>query len=378
MVLLIGAGLAGRSLGRLLQVDPGFRPERLLTLSVQLPDTYERIVQVTGFFTRITGDLASLPGAEAATAVNVLPLSGGDSHGMLTVEQRPLPPGDSPEASFRRVLPGYFKTMGIPLLEGRDFDDRDGRSGEGAPKVVVVSQALAGRFWPEGGALGQRLKVGPFESEPWLTIVGVVGDVHNVGLAASPELATYEPLAQRPRRAMTLVVRTSGDPARLAPAARAAVHALEKEALVDEVRTMEDRIGASLAAARWSARLLAGFAGAALALAALGLYALVSFTVSSRAQEMGVRAALGAPHRRLIRLVIVDGLRISLVGMTVGLAAGLALTRALRSLLLEVGPADPLTCAVLCVVVLGVTLAASYVPARRAAAADPMTVLRQE
>ncbi|MGH9868106.1 MAG: ABC transporter permease [Candidatus Polarisedimenticolia bacterium] len=378
MVLLIGAGLAGRSLSRLLEVDPGFRSEKLLTLSVSLPDTYERVEQVTGFYTQVTGTLGSLPGVEAVTAVNALPLSGRDSHGYLTVEQKPLPPDRTPEASFRRVLPGYFRTMRIPLLEGREFDERDGRSGPDAPMVVVVSRALARRFWPDGGALGQRIKVGPPESEPWLTIVGVAGDVHNVELAASPELATYEPLAQRSRRSMHLVVRATDDPGRLAEAARAAVHSLEKDALVDQVRTMEDRIGASVAAARWSAGLLAAFGAAALGLAALGLYALISFIVASRTREMGVRAAMGAPRAQLIRLVLAEGLKLSLVGMAAGLLTGLALTRALRSMLFGVSPADPPTYLGLCALVLAVTLAASYAPAHRAATVDPMTALRQE
>jgi len=377
IVLLVGAGLTIRSLERVLAVDPGFRTDRILTMAVSLPSTtFADHPAIVAWYRDLPARLAALPEIESVSAVNALPISGGDAQGNVTVEGRAFAAGEVPSASFRRILPGYFETMGIPIVEGRDFDAHD--AGTGDDRVVIVNEGMARRFFPRGRAVGSRIKIGPPEREPWLKIVGVAADVKNVGLDAETALATYEPHAQRPWSDMSVILRTSGDPAHVADAVRAKIREGHTEILADQVETMRGRISASVAGRRLNMALLTSFAGLALALAAIGVYAVMAFSVSRRTREMGIRMALGARRLDVVRLVIGEAAAPALIGISAGLAAAAALTRLLSSLLFGVSPLDATTFLVAPLVLATVALFASYLPARRAAGTDPMIALRIE
>lgn len=374
--LLAGAGLMLGSLARVLEVDPGFRAERLLTLRVSLPAVrYDEPGQVRAAFQAARRRLEALPGIERVSAVSRLPISGGESSGELTVEGQPLPAAERPAASFRRVLPGYFATLGIPLVEGRDFDDRD--RGE-QPFVVIVNRSLAERAWPAGGAVGRRIKVGPAESEPWLTVVGVAADVRHAGLESEPGFATFEPVAQRPASSLRFTLRTKGRPEAALASVRAALRAFEPELVLDQEETMQARLDRSLRPRRLQTGLLALFAVGAVALAGVGLFGVVAYSVSRRTREIGVRIALGAARRDVVALVVREGVALAGAGVGVGCAGALALTRLLESLLFGVRPGDPATLAAATAAMLLVTLAACAVPARRAARIEPADALHQE
>jgi len=317
----------------------------------------------------------SVPGVQSASATSALPISGGDSNGELAIEGRPFAPGEAPGASFRRVLPNYFQTMSIPLLEGRPFDERD-RGGDSM--VIIINQEMARRYWPSGDALGKRIKIGPPEREPWLTIVAVAGDVKNTGLDAEPKLATYEPHAQRPRGTMDILIRTSVDPMSLADAVRSEIRAADKDAPVYSVGTMEKRIQASVAPRRFNMALLAVFALVALVLAAIGVYGLISYTVTERTREIGIRMALGAQSSDVLKMVIKQGLLLATAGVVSGLVASLFLTRLMTSLLFGVSATDTATFALISTLLIGVALLACAVPAHRATKIDPMVALRCE
>lgn len=376
LVLLTGAGLMLKSLWRLQSTDPGFRAENLLTLTVSLSGSeYDEREEVVGFYDELRRRLSELPGVDAVSGVNALPVSGGDSNGELTIEGRPFNPGEAPGASFRRTLPGYFRTAGIPLLQGREFDERDGRGGE---MVVLVGESMARRYFPDGDAVGARIKVGPAEFEPWLTIVGVVADVRNEGLAVDPGLATYEPHAQRPWMTMKMVVRTEAEPLAMADRVREEIRALGGDLPVYDVATMGDRITRSLAAPRYQASLLLAFAFAALLVAGTGLYGVIAYSTSQRAREFGVRVALGAQPRDILALVLKQGVVTLAVGTVAGLLAALALTRLIAGLLHQVDPLDPATYGLVSLLLVAIALAATYVPARRATAVEPMSVLKED
>jgi len=379
LVLLAGAGVMIRSYWRLQNVDPGFDTSGLLILKVSLPtQKYDDAAKVIGFYRDLQHSLEMVPGVTAASAVSSLPISGGDGQGDLTVEGRPFPPGEAPGASFRRVMPSYFKVMGIPLLRGREFDDRDGGGNADQPKVVIINESMARRFWPGEDPTGRRIKVGPADGEPWLTIVGVVGDVLNVGLDAQPGFATYEPHAQRPWSTMTLALRTANDPLSLAAAAREVIRRAEPAAPVFGITTMEGRISESLALRRFNTGMMRLFSAVALLLAAIGIYGVLAYSVSRRAGEFGIRMALGASGRDLLRLVICQGMTLAMIGVAIGLAAAFALTRLLSTLLFEVSATDPATFAAVALIMTIVALASCYIPARRATRVDPMVALRDE
>jgi putative ABC transport system permease protein len=376
LLLLAGAGVMLKSLWRVRVTDPGFEADRLLTLTVSLSGSeYDETEEVVGFYQDLKARLRRLPEVSDASAVNVLPVSGGDSSGELTIEGRPFDPGAAPGASFRRVLPGYFRVAGIPLLQGRGFTERDGRGGE---MVVIISREMARRYFPDGDALGRRIKVGPPENEPWLTIVGVAADVHNEGLDLEPGLATYEPHAQRPWRTMNVLVRTAGDPHLLAGPIREEIRALGGDLPIYDIATMRERISRSLAPRRLQAVLLSVFAALAVILAAVGLYGVIAYSVGLRAREFGVRLALGAAPSDIRKLVVRQALAPIGLGATIGLITALLLTRTLVGLLHQVSPTDPAVFAAVLAFLVMVGLCASYVPSRRATRLQPMTVLRDE
>ena len=376
LMLFIGAGLLIKSFWILTRVNPGFQSNNLLTLHVSLPEQkYSENTQVIDFYKSIPERLSALPGVKTVSAVNRLPISGGDPHGELTIEGRTFADGEAPGVSYRRILPNYFRAMGIPLLQGREFDDRD--TG-GRPDVVIINQTMAHRYWPDGDAIGKRIKVGPTENEPWMTIAGVVGNVKHTGLDAESDLATYEPHAKRPWSEMTLLVRTIGDPLSLAPSVQRELKSAESELLIEDVGTMNRRLELSVAPQRMNVVLLATFAFIALVLAMAGIYGVMAHSVAQRTQEIGVRMALGAQLLDVLKMVLRSGISLALIGIAIGLAGAFALTRVMSKLLFGVTPTDAFTFASVAAILFVVALLACYVPARRATKVDPMVALRYE
>jgi putative ABC transport system permease protein len=376
LMLFIGAGLLIKSFWRLTNVNPGFQPDHLLTLHVSLPEQkYKEDAQVIEFFRNMPERLSTLPGVKAVSAVNRLPISGGDPHGELTIEARTFAAGEAPGVSYRRILPNYFRAMGVPLLQGREFDDRE--TG-GKPDVVIVNQKMAQSYWPDGDAIGKRIKIGPPQNEPWLTIVGVVGNVNHTGLDAEPDFATYEPHAKRPWSEMTLLVRTIGDPLSLAGPVQQELKTAEKDILIEDVVTMNRRLDLSVAPQRLNMVLLATFAFIALVLATAGIYGVMAHSVSQRTPEIGLRMALGAQLHDVMKMVLRSGMWLALLGIAIGLVGAFFLTRLMSKLLFGVTPTDAVTFASVAAILFVVALLACYIPARRATKVDPTVALRYE
>jgi putative ABC transport system permease protein len=376
LMLFIGAGLLIKSFWRLTQVDPGFNANQLLTLHVGLPERkYPEDAQVIDFYRQIQQRLSVLPGVNAVSAVNRLPISGGDPKGDLTIEGRTFGPGETPAISYRRILPNYFRVMGTPLLQGREFDDRD--SG-GQPDVVMINQKMARRYWPNDDAVGKRIKIGPPENQSWMTIVGVVGNVNHIGLDVEPDFATYEPHAKRPWSEMTLLVRTNVDPSTVIGPIRAEVKNAETEILIEDVITMSNRLQASIAPQRLNLVLLVSFAFVALVLAAVGIYGVMAQTVAQRTHEIGIRMALGAQMNDVLRLVLQNGMTLAVIGVAIGLTGAFWVTRLMAKLLFGVRPTDALVFASVAAGLLVVAFLACYIPARRATKVDPLVALRYE
>jgi predicted permease len=376
MVLLVAAGLMTRSLGRLLSVDAGFDAEQVLTARVALSGAaYDSATRQQQFFETLVEAVRALPGVRAAGAVRQLPLAGGGTN-TFRVEGRPAPdPASRPEATMRGVAGDYFRAMGIRVVAGRAFTDRD--RVETQP-VLVVSAGVARRLFGDGAsALGQRLRFYAFPESAW-TIVGVVGDVKTGRLDADAPPTIYYTHLQGAENRMSIVARTVGDPTTLAGAVRREVGALDPTVPVYNVHTMEQQVARSPAvlARRFPLRLVGAFAAAALSLAVVGIYGLVAYTVAQRTQELGIRVALGAQRRNILALVVRQGALLAATGVTVGLVVALWATRMLGSLLYGVSAADPLTYVAVAALLGGIAIAASYIPARRAARVDPMVALR--
>jgi putative ABC transport system permease protein len=384
LMLLIGAGLLIRSFMRVLETDPGFRPEHVLTMSIALPGTaYSKGSQTRAFFKQLLGRLNDLPGATAAGFGTDLPLGSGWTR-LFTAEGHPLPPGATlPTNSHTVVAGGYFEALGIQLKSGRFFNEHDTPE---KPGVVIISEGMARRFWPGEDPVGKRLKWGLEQSDaPWLTIVGVVADVKQGPLDAETKPHTYEPLLQIPDgflanggMPVNLAVRAIGDPASLTTAVTEQIAAIDPLQPVTEIKTMQEIVSESIAPRRFNTYLLMAFATAALLLATIGIYGVVSYTVTQRTNEIGVRMALGARQRDVLMMVVGQGFRLAVIGLAVGLAASFAATRLLASLLYEVSSTDLLTYSVTPLVLLAVALLASYIPARKASHVDPMVALRYE
>jgi putative ABC transport system permease protein len=312
----------------------------------------------------------NLPGVQSAAAVNMLPLGGMNETSTFRIEGRPEPkPGEEPEANNRCVSDSYFRTMQIPLLQGREFSSQDSKG----PPVVAVNQAFADRFWPGESALGKRIQF----SGPWRVVVAVVGNIKNqLYQPAAAEM--YFPLRQRMEGTMALVVRTASDPRTLEESVRAQVLALDRDQPVFRVTTMEDSLAFSVTPQRIGGTLMGAFAGFALLLAALGLFGVIAYAVSERTHEIGIRLALGAKPREVCRLVVGQGMTLALIGLLLGMPLALAIGRAASGLLYGVAPDDFATFAGVAVLLASVALAACYIPARRAMRVDPMVALRSE
>jgi predicted permease len=375
LMLLVGAGLLIKSFMNLRRVDPGFNPKSVLRVNVTLPRTrYPERSQVAIFFKQLVDRVAVLPGVESVGAVSSLPLGGGGTDTTFAIEGRPQPEADRlPGAWYSKVTPDYFRAMGIRLLRGRVFTEADTAD---APRVAVISETMARRYFSDEDPLGKRLLFGGGRDRR--EIVGVVADVKHFGLNLDPRPSMYFSEAQYAERGMSLVVRTPGEPMALAGAIRSEVWALDRDLAVSNVMPMDELVNTSLAEPRFVLLLLGLFAAVAMALSAIGVYGVVSYSVTQRSHEIGVRVALGAQMSDVLKLVVGQGMVLVGGGVALGLIAAFALTRVMESLLFGVSATDFTTFAATSLVLAAVALAACFVPARRATRVDPMVALRYE
>jgi putative ABC transport system permease protein len=377
LMLLAGAGLLARSFQNLVRVDSGMRTEQVLAVRVAARSArYQEPGALVGLTTELQQRLAALPEARAVGVIGPwLPFTGSKSSTGFRREDQPPPPvGEEPVTDIRITAGDYFRAVGIPLLHGRTFDARDT---DVAPTVFVINEELARRHFPGEDPIGKRISFRWDDLVPG-EIVGVVGSVRELGPAAEPAPAIYRPYTQMPNGSFHLVVRTAGEPQALAGTIREVVRSLDPNLPVPEIRTMDQVAGETVARPRLNLLLLGGFAALALVLAAIGLYGVMAYSVTQRRAEVGVRMALGASRPDVVRLVISQGIRLTLAGLLVGLAGSLVLTRLMASLLFGVQPTDPLTLAAVAVFLAAIALVASWIPARRAASTDPAIVLRAE
>jgi len=376
LVLLVGAGLLFKTLRNILDVDAGFRTDHLVTMSVTLPPTYTDQLQMFHFYRDAAERLQMLPGISAVSVVNSLPVAPGEANGDINIEGRPAAPGANGAAGFRRSLPNYFQMMGIPLLRGRNFDEHD--DGVNKDRVVIINDRFARQFWPKDDPIGKRIKIGPPENNPWLTIVGVVRDIHQKGLENPIGFNIYEPLAQSVGSDEEIAIRTQGDPTAVISEVRAELHRIDPTVLVDGFATMDQRIEDSVSPRKLNLFLFGLFSALALVLASIGLYGVVAYSVGQRTQEFGIRMALGAQPTDVLRLVLTQGLKLALAGTVIGIGVALALSSVVRKLLFHVRPADPVTIISVAIILTIVALIACWLPAFRASRIEPTQALRIE
>jgi predicted permease len=387
VVLLAGAGLMVRSFLALQRVDPGFDPSGVLSMVVSVAGTEQAAAGHTGnFYQTVLEKVRAVPGVQSASGINHLPLAGDEWGFRFHIEGRPPErPGEESVATYRAVFPGYFRTMSIPILRGRDVTNADNLR---SPGVVAINNYFARRYWPGEDAIGKRITFDdPAKNPSWLTVVGVVKDTARSSWVSPPEEEVFLPYLQNrayldtpspPYSYLTLIVRTAGEPESLAPAIRGAIHSLDKNIPLSEIQTMDHVVAEATGQSRFYLILLGAFGTVALVLAGVGIYGVMSYSVSRRTQEIGIRMALGAQGRDVLRLVVFQGIIQALVGVAVGLAGALVLSRLMAGLLYGTRPNDPATFAAVVLVLSGVAVAASYVPARRATKVDPIVALRYE
>jgi putative ABC transport system permease protein len=374
LLLLAGGGLALKSFWNLVRVDAGFRAERVLTMDLVLAqERYKENHTRTNFFRQLMARLNALPGVEAAGANRYLPLRDRQYSNPVFIEGRPVPEGQEPVVQYGGIIGDYFGAMGIPVLGGRDFNEQEMWETGG---VVLINESMRRRLWPDEDPLGKRIRHGA--DEKWRTIIGVVGDVRQRGLEAEAHPQIYTPFAEYQHTTMSLAIRTTGDPQAMLGAVRREIAALDPLLAPYNIFTLEEAVERTLVGRRLATWLLALFAGAALLLAAVGIYGVMSYTVSQRTREIGVRLALGAEARDVLRLVLGQGLRLIGLGIAAGCVTALLLARLLRTMLFGVSATDPLVFAGVALLLMLVALAACFIPARRAAKTDPMMALRAE
>ena len=378
MMLLAGAGLLIRSFVGLRSLSPGFDPERVLTLDVSVPDAhYKNSLALEGYWGQALSNLRGLPGVASADAVTPLPLSGDDWSSSFSVEGRNIPEKDQPSAELRWATSNYFRTLGIPLRKGRTFMDTDRL---GAARVLLISETAARMFFPAGDAIGQKVNFGArggYEKNEG-EIVGIVGDVRHFGLDAPIAPTFYVPLSQAGIDGATFVIRGQASPAALGQPARKLIQGIDRDALVGQPVMFETLLADSLGQRRFYMMLLGAFAALAMVLAAVGLYGVISYSVSQRTQEIGIRVAMGAARRQVLSMVMKDGLGLVLLGLAAGQGMALMLHRTMQGLLVGTSPTDAPTFLVAAAVLLMVAILACYVPAWRAARMDPLVALRFE
>ena len=373
-VLLIGAGLLIRSFCRLLAVPEGFNPDHVLTMRLSLPQSrYQRGADRAAFVRQVLERTTSLPGVKSAAVGSRLPLTSGRSTRSMDIEGRTPDPAGDPAPDYLVVTPDYFRSMGIQIVRGRAFTDLDTT---GSPSVGIVSESAARYFWPNEDPIGKHTQVGA--QLGWSPVVGVAADVHQHDLGSPPPVAIYIPYAQDPWPFMSLVVRTSVEPGSIASAVEAAIHSVDSDQPVFAVSTMSDVVASSVSSQRIRMLLLGMFALIALTLACIGIYGVISYSVAQRTNEIGIRMALGAARGRVLVLVVGHGLRLAAIGIVAGLLLSLGSGSLMASLLFGVQPADPITFAVISGLLAAVAMAASYIPASRAARIDPVFALRTE
>ncbi len=376
LLLLIGAGLMIRTFISFQRVNPGFRTDNLLTMKVALPfKKYPKAQQQVAFYQQVIEQVRSLPGVQGVGAVSDLPLVEGGFFAFIIEGRASASAQDDPSAVWRAINPDYFRTMDMRLRRGREFTEHDQ---PGAVEVIVINETMAASFWPSEDPIGKRIQIYDAEAMPWREIVGVVNDTKEAGLGAPTRPEIYVPFSQRPRTAMTLIAHTAAGPEQLAGAMRAAVQAVDPEQPVFRVSTMEQFFSAEVAVPRATMFLLGTLAVAALILAAVGIYGVMAHAVTQQTHEIGIRTALGATQRDVLRLVVGQGMTMTLIGVVIGLAGAFALTRLMKSLLFGVSATDPATFTIIALLLTGVALFACYIPARRATKVDPLTALRYE
>jgi putative ABC transport system permease protein len=378
LVLLVGAGLLIRSFLRLQSVNPGFLSRNVLTM--QLDMTGEKAKsgnQVIAFHNQLLDRIKALPGVTSASTRSHVPITNSWANLSFAIEGRPVDEANRPIGYYNAVSPDYFKTMQIPLKRGREFNERDVR---GVQNVVIINETMAQRYFPDEDPIGRRITQDDIDFAPdsWVTIVGIVGDTKPRSLDGEPAAEYYMPFAQQPRRSISVMIRSQGDPASIAAAIRSAVLALDKDQPVYSIKTLDSVLSESVAKPRFRTLLLGIFASLALLLAAVGIYGVMSYTVTRSTREIGIRLALGAQMKDVLKLVLRNGMKLSAIGVAIGLAGALALSRLMSKLLFGITPTDTVTFVGVSAILLAVALLACYIPARRATKVDPLVALRYE
>ncbi|HKS41739.1 MAG TPA: FtsX-like permease family protein, partial [Blastocatellia bacterium] len=378
LVLLIGAGLLIRSFLQVQQVEPGFVARNVLSLRISVAGTaFAEQSRRWSFYQQMWERVGRLPGIESVGGGSILPLTGSISWGSITPEGYNPASGQSMiQADGRIASVGYFETMKIPLISGRYFNEQDTKD---SLKVAIIDEKMARQYWPDTDAVGKRLKWGDRDSDnPWMTIVGVVGNVKQYALDTDSRVAFYSPHAQALSGTMYLVARTTGDPLSLAAAVTKEARDMDPNVPVFDIRSMEQLLSASLARRRFAMLSLGLFAAVAMLLAVVGIYGVMSYAVAQRTREIGIRMAMGAQTRDVLKLIVAQGMSLAGIGVGIGLAGAVAVTRVMANLLFGVSATDPVTFAAIALLLAGVALVACYVPARRATKVDPMVALHYE
>lgn len=377
LILLVTAGLMLKSFGRLQQVDPGFAAEHVLTTQLDLPEVgYPGPAQMSAFYDEALERIQTIPGVVAAATIDHVPMGGSNVSGSLVIEGASSATGEPPSAMIRTVSPEYFRAMDIPVLLGEPFSPRDTAE---SPPVAIINESMAKHFWPKGDPLHRRIKRGGLESDtPWLEIVAVVGDVKHWGLDDQRRLQVYVPSAQQPQQSTTIVVRSDRNPMSVAGAVRREVLAVDPNQPVGAFRTMQELVSDSLLLQRSSVTLLSFFGVIALLVGAVGIFGIIYYLTMQRVHEFGVRMALGAPRNSVLKLVLLQGMRLTTIGLVIGATLAFGLAQTISALLFGISPGDVVTYGSVALLLAVIALVATYLPARRASKIPPVVALRNE